>query len=615
MQNIITVLRNSRAFVLSAALGAGACYAEFASSVAEHDQYVRLSQASHFLSQASMGGTVEGINALAARIGEIGHIPACEEWIDNQFLIARAQTITSLGTAIVSGDASHRDTSGSLINGSGQNRTGYKAWWNQAVNCEDQLRFRMGWALSQIFVVSDNYWQGLDNRAGRWKGHTLYYDTLLGGAFSSHREILEDVTYHSMMGVWLSHSGNAKGDPAANSVPDQNYAREIMQLFSVGIYAQDASGKYILNYDNIPVENYDQDDILQFSNVFTGLAISDSRGFLNKSSTLISPGTPMRAYNDYHDTTEKKLLNGTVLPAGQTTNQDVRAALDNLSSHPSTAPYFTRLLIKRLTSSNPSHDYIKRVTDAWYGEAPYGTEKEGDFKAVLKAILLDPEAREAISYTHDGSVTRISANDPLRGKIKEPILRMAQFYRLMDPYADNIVQGDGILRIHTIAQTAAQFPINADTVFNYYTENYAPTDGPIGVYTTDYTINNPYEPAYEVTAPEAQYIGQFLISDFEVFHRLVSRSEYDVQDSYNSGHVIHEVIPDLGHLDEIKAGLFASDEELLRHLDTMLCHGCLPYELVQSILTNIDTENGTNSERLGLVLGAIFQSPAYSVSL
>jgi len=581
--------------------------AEFVSTVDEHDEYVRLSRASHFLSQASMGGTVEGINALSDRIAAIGYIPACEEWIDNQLLLPRGEDFNSIALRMSAVET-------------GGNSSFYEIWWDQAMKSDEQLRLRMGWALSQILVVSDNYWQGLDVRGGRWRGHVNYYNMLLDSAFTSHREILEDVTYHSMMGVWLSHSGNAKGNPLTNSVPDQNYAREIMQLFSVGIYAQDASGKYILNYDNVPVENYDQDDILQFSNVFTGLAINDQREFLAKSNSLISPTKPMIAYEDYHDQTEKELLGGTVLPAGQSTNKDVLAALDNLSSHSSTAPYFSRLLIKRFTSSNPSNQYIKRVTDAWYGEGPYGTEVEGDFTAVLKAILLDTEARDAIVYSHEGGITRIAAADPLRGKIKSPILRMAQFYRFADIYTPaEGVQEDGVMRITRLAQTSAQYPLNADTVFNYYTENYAPTDGAIGTFVQQYGIDNPYEPVYEVTAPEAQYIGQFLISDFEVFHRVVTQEEgyTDTFLGYNENYAFerNDIYPALAHIEEIQQGLFSSDQELLRYLDVMLCHGCLPYGLVQDLLTDIDTEAGTNNQALGLVLGAIFQSPAYSVGL
>ena len=557
------------------------------------EEFVFKSQASRFLAQASMGGTVEEINALAERISEIGYLPACEEWIDNQMSLPRDPSLVSQTNAMVSAD--RRSTSANAVGD-----YWHLSWWNAAIRSDEQLRHRMAFALSQIAVVSTDYWNGLF-RANRYLGHVRYYDMLMDNAFASHRDFLQDVTYSKMMGVWLSHAQNAKADPELDTIPDENYAREVMQLFSIGVFARDAYGNILTDAQGEPIENYNDDDIAEFAQVFTGLSIGGNRPFFGKNLTLIGTG-PLVMRNQYHDTSEKHLLNGVVLPAGQNGNTDISQALDLLSDHSSTAPYFSRLLIQRFTSSNPSSDYIKRVTDSWYGSGPYGSGQVGDFKAVLKAILLDSEARNSVTYERFGSLYQAKVADPTRGKIKEPILKLTQLYRFAGLEQDTV---DGNLRIERGRRSFGQNILGADTVFNFYDAGFAPSTGPIGDFSAEFEAST--GEALELTAPEAQILSPNVIGEFARMHSLI-------RDDVSSQGTNASEIPKSKVLSDISESPFESDAELIRYFDVMLCHGQLPLSVTSQLRNSINAQGGASPEALTDLLSVIFASPAYSVA-
>eukprot|EP00903_Cladosiphon_okamuranus_P003969 g3967.t1 len=599
----IVNLRSSGRIFRLATLMAGASLIPFSSVQAEYrasnstaDDLIRKSKASHFLAQASMGGTVAEIEALATRIQQIGHIPACEEWMDQQMALPRGVRLKAQCAAMASAD-------GVSDNNNAVGDYWHLGWWDQVINSDDQLRHRMAFALSQIVVVSTNYWNGLYRK--RYDQHVSYYDMLMDNAFTSHRDLLQDVTYDPMMGVWLSHAQNDKGDPAQGIYPDENYAREIMQLFSCGIYSQDAWGNFLTDANGKPIENYDNEDIKEFAQVFTGLSINDQRGFFSKNLTLLGNG-PLIMMNDHHDTSEKHLLNGVVLPAGQGGNVDISQALDNLATHPSTAPYFSRLLIQRLTSSNPSLAYMKRVTDTWNGGGTYGTGVTGDFKAVLKAILLDPEVRNSITYDKEPSggavIVRANSADPMSGKIKEPLLKMAQFYRFAQPVSS---AADGYVRLKLSDRAYGQAILSANSVFNFYDAGFAPSNGPIGDYVADYEAANPGS-TLEVTAPEAQILGGNVVKEFQQFYSLPLSGPGDYVKASTT-------TTELTEITFIKSGVFTFDIGMIRYLDVMLCHGQLPYELALEIENDLKSNGETWDEKVAQIISVIHGSPAYSV--
>lgn len=317
----------------------------------------------------------------------------------------------------------------------------------------DILRQRIAYSLLQIFVVS----QKMDELSGNSEGVANYYDMLLDNAFGNFRNLLLDVALHPCMGAYLSHRGNQKADSINNIFPDQNFAREIMQLFSIGLWELNIDGSPKLR-NGKPIPTYNNKDIAEFSRVFTGLNFGgpwyDSTNFYWATQDYTHP---MMAYEAFHDSQAKKLLKGTVLPAGKKTMEDVEAAIDNLFNHPNTGPFMARLLIQRLVTSNPSPAYIARVAQKFNNN---GSNVRGDMLAVIKAILLDEEARE-YAYTQQ----------PVFGKLREPYMNMFYMAKTFkaQPESNNYDecprwQYDSYL----------QEPFMSPSVFNFYPPDYIP---------------------------------------------------------------------------------------------------------------------------------------------
>ncbi len=323
----------------------------------------------------------------------------------------------------------------------------------------DVLRQRVAYSLLQIFVISQN----VDALLLNSEGVTNYYDRLLDGAFGNFRQLLFDVTMHPCMGIYLSHVGNRKPNPAINLFPDENYAREIMQLFSIGLWELNQDGTRKLNVAGQPIPTYTNADITQFARVFTGFQYGGpSNTQFNWSAEEFKH--PMKVWDEQHDMRPKTLLRGLVLPdravdssAAQVASMlDVNAAIDNLFNHPNTGPFISRLLIQRLITSNPTPAYIGRVAAKF---ANNGSNVRGDMGAVVKAILLDPEAR---SYS---KTTEIDF-----GKMREPyitLMNMAKTFNAIPPsgnYESATYMYDFYL----------QEPFQSPSVFNFYLPNYRP---------------------------------------------------------------------------------------------------------------------------------------------
>lgn len=334
------------------------------------------------------------------------------------------------------------------------------AYWETLMTNDDHLRHKVAHSLSQILVVSSN------SDLRDWgNAMTGYYDILLANSFGNYRDLLEEVTLSIQMGYYLSHLNNAKENPEANTSPDENYAREIMQLFTIGLYELNPDGTRVLDGNGDPIPTYDQDDIQEFAKVFTGLGVGELIDpnnwpydpFFGLGIWAAVKDAPMVMYEDFHETEEKYLLNGEVLPANQPGLTDIDMAIDNLFNHPNVGPFIGTLLIKRLVMSNPSPEYVGRVTDAFNDN---GSGVRGDMQAVIKAILLDEEARSGAAMLA-----------PNAGRAKEPMHKISSYAKIMPLIAPNgryWAQGYGYY------ENMGQHVLSSPTVFNFYLPDFQP---------------------------------------------------------------------------------------------------------------------------------------------
>jgi len=382
-------------------------------------------QAFHFLHQASFGPT----EAEAQRVVQRGYAG----WIDDQI-----GTQASLQLPYLQGLPLAPGTDLEQIDR-------YDAWYRNAVRGPDQLRQRVAFALSEIMVVSDN--SGLIEFP---RALAYYYDILAQGAFGNYRQLMEDVTLNPSMGYYLSMLGNQRPDPARNIRPDENYARELMQLFTLGLVELNIDGSQRTDAQGQPIPTYNQDIIKGFAHVYTGWTFGGSPTWFQPSFDF---QRPMQAFAAFHDTGPKTVLRGTVIPAGQTAQQDLDAALDNIFNHPNVGPFIAKRLIERLTASNPSPAYVQRVAEKFNNN---GAGVRGDLAAVVKAILLDTEARQAGASASSG-------------KLKEPLLRLVALWRAFDGKAAN-----GRYLFPQIGFFLGQAPLSAPSVFNFFSPSYAP---------------------------------------------------------------------------------------------------------------------------------------------
>ena len=317
-----------------------------------------------------------------------------------------------------------------------------EVWWRYAVTAPDQVRQRVAFALSEIMVTSDLNSQLNDVPLVLAE----YYDILVRDAFGNYRQLLEDVTLSPAMGLYLSHLRNDKPDPKTGRRPDENFAREAMQLFSIGLRQLNLDGSSKSDANGQPLPTYDQTTIENFARVYTGWTWADSNNFYVSGTSY----APMKAYEANHDTGAKTLLNGLSVPAGQTAAQDLKSALDNIFNHPNVAPFISRRLIQRLVTSNPSPAYIQRVAQVFENN---GSGVRGDLKAVVRAILLDTEARTAPT----GNI----------GKLREPLLRLTAVWR-----AFNASASSGKFAYPNPERDWGQAALRSGSVFNFFSPDF-----------------------------------------------------------------------------------------------------------------------------------------------
>jgi uncharacterized protein (DUF1800 family) len=402
--------------------------------------------AARFLSQASMGPTEADIG----RVVSLGY----RGWVDEQL----TRPATSHRTYWEARDAAIRAAAAPGVMVDTRDQV-IESFWKQAVTGEDQLRQRMVWALSQIFVIS----MADDVVGNNPRAVAAWLDMLGDKGLSNYRELLESVSLHPMMGVYLTHLRNQKADPRSGRVPDENYAREVMQLFSIGLVELNEDGTPRLVGGNT-VDTYGSADVSGIARVFTGWSWTCPDGPDNNCFSQGSVGgvsdpdrtfKPMIGYAQYHSPEAKSFL-GTTIPA-QTGRIDpeasLRVALDTLANHPNVGPFIGRQLIQRLVTSNPSPAYVRDISRVW---ANNGSGVRGDLKAVVRAILLHPEARAASTDTS--------------GKLREPVLRMTAMLRALGATSDT-----GWWRVGNTdnpGTSLGQTPMRSPSVFNYYRPGY-----------------------------------------------------------------------------------------------------------------------------------------------
>lgn len=369
-------------------------------------------------------------------------------WIDEQMSRPAASHIDYVNTAMVRHNTGYAFDSDS-----------YEAIWQQWLFGQDQLRARTAFALSQIFVISN-----IAPDLSPW-AMSSYYDMLNRNAFGNYRTLLEEVTLHPAMGYYLDMLKSQKEDAATGRRPNENYAREVLQLFSVGLAQLNIDGTPILDANGKALPTYDEDVVLGFAKAFTGWSFAGSNTADPKTfqSAKENWTSPMVAWPSQHSTAEKRLLAGTILPPFQTPERDLKDALDNIFYHPNVGPFICRQLIQRLITSNPSRGQVQRCATTFGNNGAGG---RGDLAAVVRTILLDAEARDLAVSAGAGF-----------GKLKEPVIRFAGMLRAFG--ASSTSGRNEIHEMDSPDTGLGQSPLMAPSVFNFFSPNFRPT-GPVG---------------------------------------------------------------------------------------------------------------------------------------
>lgn len=440
-------------------------------------------EASRFMVQATLGGDSSVINNIINK--------GYEGWINEQFnktptyILPVMEDIweESKQARIAAGQAEED------IFGPAALHFNY-AWWQTNVTNhfpgknEDLLRQRVTMALSEIFVVSAN------SDLGGWgEAMSSYYDILMQHSFGNYKDLLKSISVSFPMGYYLSHLNNPKTNLSENIRPDENYAREIMQLFSIGLFMLNPDGTQQLDGNGFPIPTYDNNDIKEMAKIFTGLhggAVMPCppncppwwpmQPQFGLDPYFLIKTVPMLMDNNQHEPGPKTMPDGvTVINIPNNGMAEIDAAIDYLFNHQNTPPFISYRLIQRLVKSNPSPAYVQRVAAKFINN---GSGVRGDFKAVIKAILLDPEAREG-NYLED----------PNNGMLLAPTLRYTQFCK------GNTLDSD-LGRFwnngYNFRDDTGHHPLMSTTVFNFYTPNYAPI-GPItnaGLVAPEFKIHN-----------------------------------------------------------------------------------------------------------------------------
>ena len=398
---------------------------------------ISANEAARFLFQAAMGAPRSEI----ANVQRLGY----DGWLEAQFAMPASETrwawLVSQGYDV----STNKNT-----------QQGFDSTtWRKLLISPDTLRQRIALTLSEILVVSVNGLAGIGWKAFAGAG---YMDLLEANCFGDYRTLLQLISTSPAMGAYLTFRGNAKYNPTTGALPDENYAREIMQLFSIGLQQLNLDGTPKLR-NGAPIETYTQDDISGLARIFTGWEFDFAGGNTNTPDYVRRSMTQIPSR---HETGASSFLGSTV-PAGLSGADALKMALDAIFAHPNVAPFISMQLIQRLVTSNPSPAYVARVASVFNND---GKGVKGNLKAVIKAILLDVDARSAANLTN-----------PVFGKIREPMLRFLAWARAFNANSSSNTWQLG--DTSDPATRLGQSPLRSPTVFNFFRPGYVPPNSSI----------------------------------------------------------------------------------------------------------------------------------------
>jgi uncharacterized protein (DUF1800 family) len=422
--------------------------------------------AARFLEQATFGATDADIHHLSL----VGY----QTWLGDQFAMAPSPQEPAVEQAVILNNppcapSNVKCNAALFVQNSSDEGYVQDTFWQQAIAGNDQLRQRVKYALTQLFVISSNNSTAIQSMP---RGEANYYDVLGNDAFGNFRDILQDVTLNPMMGQFLSMLGNDKGN--ATTDPDENYAREVMQLFTIGLWELNDDASQKLGSNGQPIPTYSNTDVMGLAKVFTGFAWdipgNDTDYAWQNCCVYVGKGhgeelLPMQSFPSHHSTDEKQFLGVTIPSSGSPNAEgDLKIALDTLFNHPNLPPFVCKQLIQHMVTSNPSPAYISRVTAVFKND---GTGVRGDMKAVITAILMDPEARD--------SATDFS--NPQYGKVRESLIRYAEWARAFTAQSRTGAYDTG--STEDPIWGLGEMWLRSPTVFNWFSPGYVPPSTPI----------------------------------------------------------------------------------------------------------------------------------------
>jgi len=557
----------------------------------------RLFETGRFLSQATMGADLDLINIVKNMDFGV--------WIDQQI----TEPVTYLQSEVEDIWEEYLDTLESRGYEDPQDAFGpampelTSAWWHNNMVASDLIRQKVAFALSEMFVISSN-----SDLGGEAIAMAHYYDKLLDGAFGNYKDILSEVSLHAAMGYYLSHFNNPKAVPEENLHPDENYAREIMQLFSIGLYELNNDGTHQLDNDGNSIPTYDNADIKEMAKIFTGLGpggINENvwwtdEPYFGLGIFGIDWTVPMAMYEDFHEPGIKVILKNDTIPANQLGLDDINEAINVLFNHQNVPPFISYRLIQRLVKSNPTPNYVERIANVFIDN---GNGVRGDMAAIIKAILLDEEARNG-EYMFEQHSSRL----------REPLVRHMQITKGLE-----IVEEPGGRYWHNFDydNSLKQQILFAPTVFNFFLPNHQPV-GDIansGLVSPEFKIHdtsssiNYFNAAYRWTRDWGELInsGRYFYNS-DLVNDDGSIGGWDMY-GFGETYIDYEAYTDLADTPEL----------LINELDKVLTHGQLSDEVRQSLRDNLPNiswdgyEYGWERERVRTAIYLITISPDFAV--
>lgn len=459
--------------------------------------------------------------------------------------------------------------------------------WQQLIQSPDTLRQRVALAFSEIFVVSLN---GVDIT---WPSQAMahYWDQLADGAFGNYRKLLEDITLNPAMGYYLNTRGNQKENATTGRQPDENYAREVLQLMSIGLVQLNPDGTPQRGADGKPIDSYTQADITNLARVFTGYDFDPSHdrrtvvpGTSHNISTAAYTRLPMVLNESRHSTLQATFL-GTTIPANTPGAVALQTALNTIFNHPNVGPFMGRQLIQRLVTSNPSPGYVARVAAAF---ANNGAGVRGDMRAVIKAVLLDDEVRSPAGLSQAGF-----------GKLREPMLRFVQWARTF-----GVTSAAGSWKLGNLSDAGTrlgQSPLRSPSVFNFFRPGYVPPSTALAT--------------AGAVAPEFQLVNESSVGGYLNYMQGAIRNGIFVNapDLPNNGSTAANGF-DIKTLYPNEMAIVTDADALVARINLLMCAGQLSANTVKTIADAIKatpvTATSSESTKLNRIASVVFLTMA-----